>query len=69
MAEKKDEPIVLTDAQRYLFASKLSGLPEMGELSLGTESYEQFAVRIADMLQDPEKVKEFTPLLRKVGFQ
>ena len=69
MAQKKDEPIVLTDAQRYLFAGKLSELPEMGKLSLGTESYEQFAVRIADMLQDPEKVKEFTPLLRKVGFQ
>lgn len=69
MAQKKDGPIVLTDAQRYLFAGKLSELPEMGKLSLGTESYEQFAVRIADMLQDPEKVKEFTPLLRKVGFQ
>lgn len=69
MAQKKDEPIILTDAQRYLFAGKLSELPEMGKLSLGTESYEQFAVRIADMLQDPEKVKEFTPLLRKVGFQ
>lgn len=69
MAQKKDEPIVLTDAQRYLFASKLSELPEMGKHSLGTESYEQFAVRIADMLQNPERVKEFTPLLRKVGFQ
>ena len=69
IVQKKDEPIVLTDAQRYLFSSKLSELPEMGIHSLGTESYEQFAVRIADMLQDPEKVKEFTPLLRKVGFQ
>jgi hypothetical protein len=52
-----------------LFASKLSALPEIGKLSIGTESYEQFSLRIADMLQDPEKVKEFTPLLRKVGFQ
>jgi len=69
MVQKKDEPIVLTDAQRYLFSSKLSELPEMGKHSLGTESYEQFALRIADMLQDPERVKEFTPLLRKVGFQ
>jgi plasmid replication initiation protein len=69
IAESKEAPIVLTDAQRYLFAGKLSELPEMGKLSLGTESYEQFAVRIANMLQDPEKVKEFTPLLRKVGFQ
>ncbi|WP_259675795.1 hypothetical protein [Staphylococcus aureus] len=41
----------------------------MSKYSQGTESYEQFAVRIADMLQDPERVKEFTPLLRKVGFQ
>lgn len=69
MAEKKDRPIVLTDAQRYLFASKLSELHEMGKYSQGSESYEQFAMRIAHMLQDPEKVKEFTPLLRKVGFQ
>jgi len=66
---KKNEPIVLTDSQRYFFASKLSELPEMGLLSFSTESYEQFAVRIADMLQNPEKLKEFTPLLKKVGFQ
>ena len=59
----------MTDKQRHLFANKLSELPEMSKYSQGTESYEQFAVRIADMLQDPERVKEFTPLLRKVGFQ
>jgi len=47
----------------------LSELPEMGKLSQGTETYEQFAVRIADMLKQPEKLKELTPLLRKVGFQ
>jgi len=69
MVQKKDEPIVLTDAQRYFFSNKLSELPDMNKYSQGTESYEQFAVRIADMLRDPEKVKEFTPLLRKVGFQ
>lgn len=61
--------IKLTDSQRYLFANKLSELPEMSKYSQGTESYQQFAVRIADMLQDPEKLKELTPLLRKVGFQ
>ena len=65
----EDITITLTDAQRYSFASKLSELPEMGKLSQGTESYEQFAVRIADMLKQPEKLKELTPLLRKVGFQ
>ncbi len=53
----EDITITLTDAQRYSFASKLSELPEMGKLSQGTESYEQFAVRIADMLKQPEKLK------------
>nr|EKV6323840.1 hypothetical protein [Acinetobacter baumannii] len=33
------------------------------------ESYQQFAVRIAAMLQDAEKFKELLPLLRKLGFQ
>lgn len=64
-----ETPIILTDAQRYLFASKLSEQPEIGHLSKGTESFEQFAIRIADMLRDPERVKEFTPLLRKVGYR
>lgn len=59
----------LTSAQRQLFAGKLSKLPEMGNLSYGTESYEEFAIRIADMLKDPEKVKELTPLLNKVGLK
>ena len=58
----------MTDAQRFLFANKLSELPEMGEYSQGTESYQQFAVRIAEMLQDPEKIKELSPFLKKVGF-
>lgn len=59
----------ITDKQRHLFANKLSELPEMSKYSQGTESYQQFAVRIADMLQDTEKVRELTPLLKKVGFQ
>uniref|UniRef100_A0AAR5P1N4 Initiator Rep protein WH1 domain-containing protein n=6 Tax=cellular organisms TaxID=131567 RepID=A0AAR5P1N4_DENPD len=59
----------MTDKQRHLFASKLSELPEMSRYSQGTESYQQFAVRIADMLQDPEKFRELIPLLKKVGFQ
>lgn len=65
----KEIKINLTDAQRYLFASKLSELPEMAKLSQGTESYEQFAARIVTMLQEPSKLKELMPLLRKVGFQ
>ena len=59
----------MTDTQRHLFASKLSELPEMSRYSQGTESYQQFAVRIADMLQDTEKFRELIPLLKKVGFQ
>ncbi|MBG0725066.1 hypothetical protein ISP12_17095 [Acinetobacter baumannii] len=39
------------------------------QYSQGTESYQQFAVRIAAMLQDAEKFKELLPLLRKLGFQ
>ncbi|WP_202733689.1 replication initiation protein RepM [Acinetobacter baumannii] len=59
----------MTDAQRHLFANKLSQLPEMGKYSHGTESYQQFAVRIAEMLQTPEKFKELSPYLQKVGFK
>lgn len=59
----------LTDAQRHLFANKLSELPEMSKYSQGTESYPQFAVRIAEMLLDTEKFKELYPYLVKVGFQ
>jgi plasmid replication initiation protein len=59
----------MTDKQRYLFANKLSELPEMGQYSEGTESYQQFAVRIAEMLQDSQKFQELFPYLQKVGFQ
>ena len=73
--ESKRDPNILdlfskiTDKQRHLFANKLSELPEMSKYSQGTESYPQFAVRIAAMLQDAEKFKELLPLLRKLGFQ
>lgn len=59
----------VTDKQRHLFANKLSELPEMSKYSQGTESYQQFAIRIANMLQDSERFRELLPLLRKVGFQ
>jgi plasmid replication initiation protein len=58
----------MTDAQRHLFANKISELPEMGKYSQGTESYPQFAVRIAEMLQDLEKFEELLPYLKKAGF-
>ncbi|MFX9034899.1 RepB family plasmid replication initiator protein [Acinetobacter baumannii] len=60
--------IPMTDAQRHLFAHKLSEMHEMSEYSLGTESYEDFAKRIADMLLEPEKFRTFYPLLVQVGF-
>jgi len=59
----------LTDAQRHLFAKKLSDLPEMSKYSHGTESYQQFAIRIAEMLQDQEKFEELLPYLKKIGYK
>jgi len=61
--------IKMTDAQRHLFANKMSEMPEMGSYSQGTESYQQFAIRIADMLLEPEKFRELYPILEKSGFQ
>lgn len=58
----------ITDPQRHLFANKLSRLPEMSIYSQGTESFEQFAVRIAEMLKDSKKFEELFPYLQKVGF-
>ena len=71
--ENKHDPDVdlftkMTDKQRHLFSNKLSELPDMNKYSQGTESYAQFAVRIAEMLQDKERFKELLPYLRKVGF-
>ena len=61
--------IKMTDAQRHLFAKKMSEMPEMGKYSQGTESYQQFAIRIANMLLEPEKFRELYPILEKSGFQ
>ena len=61
--------IKMTDAQRHLFAKKMSEMPEMGKYSQGTESYQQFAIRIADMLLEPEQFRELYPILEKSGFQ
>ncbi|MCZ3066939.1 MULTISPECIES: replication initiation protein RepM [Acinetobacter] len=60
--------IKMTDAQRHLFANKMSEMPEMSKYSQGTETYQQFAIRIADMLLQPEKFRELYPLLKKLGY-
>ena len=61
--------IDMTDSQRHLFAHKLSEMPDMSKYSQGSESYQQFAVRIAGMLLDPVKFRELYPLLKKAGFK
>ena len=61
--------IKMTDAQRHLFANKMSEMPEMSKYSQGAESYQQFAVRIAEMLLQPEKFRELYPLLEKAGYK
>jgi len=61
--------VKMTDAQRHLFASKMAEMPEMGKYSQGTESYQQFAIRIADMLLEPAKFRELYLYLEKAGFQ
>ena len=60
--------VKMTDTQRHLFANKMSEMPEMSKYSQGTESYQQFAIRIADMLLQPEKFRELYPILNKLGF-
>jgi plasmid replication initiation protein len=60
--------VKMTDTQRHLFANKMSEMPEMSKYSQGTESYQQFAIRIADMLLKPEKFRELYPILNKLGF-
>ena len=72
--QKKSENLDLfskkmTDSQRHLFANKLSELPEMSKYSELSESYSQFAIRIAEMLKDTQKLKEFSPMLEKVGYR
>lgn len=59
----------MTDAQRHLFANKMSEMPEMSKYSQGAESYQQFAIRIAEMLLQPEKFRELSPFLQKAGFK
>ena len=41
----------------------------MSKYSEVSESYPQFAVRIAEMPKDEKKLKEFYPMLEKVGYR
>jgi hypothetical protein len=51
----------MTDAQRHLFAHKLSELPEVGsEYAEIGESSEDFTKRLADMLLEP-KIQDVLP--------
>lgn len=61
-------PIKMTDAQRLLFANKLSQLPECSHLEGGQESYEALAKFIADDLLKVERAEFYRPLLKEVGF-
>lgn len=61
--------VEMTDAQRHLFAHKLSELPEVGsEYAEIGESAEDFTKRLANMLLEPKKFRMFYPLLEQLGF-
>lgn len=64
----EERALKMTIAQRHFFANKLCRLPELGKYSQGTEGFDQFAVRIAEQLSDPVKLKEYLPYLKQVGF-
>lgn len=65
----EDMFVSMTDAQRYMFGAKLAKRIELSEYSSGTESYEEFGKRIAEMLLDETKFKTFYPLLVEEGFR
>lgn len=60
----------MTDSQRMTFSAKLSRLPELSHLAKGSagQSYEAFAIQIAEELKDKEKQKKYVQYLEKVGF-
>lgn len=59
----------MTDAQRHLLASKLSRLHEMSEYSVGNESFEDLAKRLAEMLLDEKFFKSVTPLFDQIDYK
>ena len=59
----------MTDAQRHLLASKLSRLHEMSEYSVGNESYDDLAKRLAEKLLDEKFFKSVTPLFDQIDYK
>ena len=57
----------MTDAQRHLFAHKLSEMPEMSKYSEGTESFEDFKTHSRHAFR-AWKFRKFYPFLEKLGF-
>ena len=47
----------MTDAQRHMFANKLSELPEVQKMAHAGEDMKPFIARIRSMLKDSEKQK------------
>lgn len=58
----------MTEKQRLFFANKLSYLPDMSSYSEGTETHEQFAIRIVEMLKNQQKFITLYPYLKKIGY-
>ncbi|MCU4481334.1 helix-turn-helix domain-containing protein [Acinetobacter ursingii] len=62
-------PKHLTDKQITAFSQKLAHHPEFaGFFAHAGESYEQLSARIAVMLSDPAKAKQWEKYLKQVGF-
>lgn len=59
----------MTDAQRHLLASKLSRLHEMSEYSVGNESFEDLAKRLAEKLLDEKFFKSVVPLFNQIDYK
>lgn len=59
----------MTDAQRHLLASKLSRLHEMSEYSVGSESFEDLAKRLAEKLLDEQFFKSVMPLFDQIDYK
>ena len=58
----------MTDAQVNTFGNQLARLNELGHLANVGESYDDLAIRIKEMLRDPEQQKQFHPSLKQLGF-
>lgn len=59
----------MTDAQRHMLASKLSRLHEMSEYSVGNESFEDLAKRLAEKLLDEKFFRSVTPLFDQIDYK